>query len=182
MMHERDSDRLCAEDWVEAGLKALAKGGFAALKAEALAKRLHVSRGSFYWHFADVAAFHDAVLARWRKKALERVIEEIDHGGGDRLRALLFRALVAPTGLEVAVRAWGVADPRARTAVKKVDARRRRYLCDLLRDAGVEPISASARADIIYFTYLGHVFSTRKLSASELARVVDDLSRLAISP
>ena len=52
------SDQLSAKDWVDQGLKALASSGFTALKAEPLAKALRVSRGSFYWHFADIAAFH----------------------------------------------------------------------------------------------------------------------------
>ena len=51
------SDQLSAKDWVDQGLKALASRGFTALKAEPLAKALRVSRGSFYWHFADIAAF-----------------------------------------------------------------------------------------------------------------------------
>ncbi|CAN0507682.1 unnamed protein product, partial [Phaeothamnion confervicola] len=64
-------DRLTARDWVNAGLKALARSGFTALKADTLSKALGVSRGSFYWHFADVGAFHAAVLQRWREVAYE---------------------------------------------------------------------------------------------------------------
>src|SRR5689334_18004652 len=48
------SDRLAAADWVKAGLKALAADGVGALKADLLAKSLGISRGSFYWHFADI--------------------------------------------------------------------------------------------------------------------------------
>ena len=65
------SDQLSAKDWVDEGLKALASRGFTALKAEPLAKALRVSRGSFYWHFADIAAFHAAILARWHEVAAE---------------------------------------------------------------------------------------------------------------
>ena len=56
------ADQLSARDWLDQGLKALAKSGFTSLKAEPLAKAMGVSRGSFYWHFADIAAFHAAVL------------------------------------------------------------------------------------------------------------------------
>ena len=40
------SERLSADDWVKAGLKALAADGFTALKADPLAKALGISRGS----------------------------------------------------------------------------------------------------------------------------------------
>ena len=63
------TEQLSADDWINAGLKALAKGGFTALKADPLARTMGVSRGSFYWHFADLGAFHAAILKRWREIA-----------------------------------------------------------------------------------------------------------------
>ena len=66
------SDQLSAKDWLDQGLKTLAQKGFTALEAEPLAKAMGVSRGSFYWHFADINAFHAAVLAHWREVAAER--------------------------------------------------------------------------------------------------------------
>ena len=52
--------------------------GFTALKAEPLAKAMGVSRGSFYWHFADVGAFHAAILRHWRDVAAEQVIADLE--------------------------------------------------------------------------------------------------------
>ena len=42
------TEQLAAQDWLDLGLKVLARHGFAALKAEKLAKMMVVSRGSFY--------------------------------------------------------------------------------------------------------------------------------------
>ncbi|MFX8079173.1 TetR/AcrR family transcriptional regulator, partial [Acinetobacter baumannii] len=72
------TEQLSAQDWVDLGLKALAKSGFTALKAEPLARAMGVSRGSFYWHFADIGAYHTAVLARWRDIAAEQIIASIE--------------------------------------------------------------------------------------------------------
>src|SRR5271163_3889943 len=80
-MRERGSlmsDQLSANDWLDQGLKALAQSGFTALKAEPLAKALGVSRGSFYWHFADTGAFRAAILAHWREVAAERIIANVE--------------------------------------------------------------------------------------------------------
>ena len=50
-------DRLTKLDWIERGLSTLASDGAHALKVGPMATQLKVSRGSFYWHFRDVADF-----------------------------------------------------------------------------------------------------------------------------
>src|SRR3984885_14896266 len=72
------ADQLSAKDWLDAGLKALARNGFTALKAEPLAKAMGVSRGSFYWHFADIGAYHSAILKHWREVAAEQIIAGLE--------------------------------------------------------------------------------------------------------
>ncbi len=171
--------RLGPAEWVNAGLKALAKSGFSVLKADTLANRLGISRGSFYWHFADVSAFHAAILRRWRKIALENIIEELDSTADDRLETLIRRAFAGGSGIERAVRAWATADGRARAAVEAVDAERIRYLRKLLIDAGVHASVAGPRARIINWTYLGFALSSNKLDHDSLQYVVRDLSQFA---
>src|ERR1700731_312949 len=68
------ADQLSAKDWLDQGLRKLAESGYTALKAEPLAKAMGVSRGSFYWHFADIGAFHAAILKHWHEVAAERII------------------------------------------------------------------------------------------------------------
>jgi AcrR family transcriptional regulator len=172
-------NRLGPEEWVNAGLKALAKSGASALKADTLAIRLGVSRGSFYWHFADVPAFHAAVLRRWREIALENIIAEIESAPDDRLEALLYRAFAAGSGIERAVRAWATADAGARAAVEAVDIERIRYLRKLVIDAGVPPGIAATRARIMNWSYLGFSISSARLDEASMKQVIRDLSKLA---
>jgi AcrR family transcriptional regulator len=174
-------NRLGPAEWVNAGLKALAKSGFSALKADTLANRLGISRGSFYWHFADVSAFHAAILRRWREIALENIIDEIDRAADDRLEALAWRGFAGDTGIERAVRAWATADTRARAAVEAVDAERIRYLQTLLIEAGVHPSVAATRARIINWCYLGFALSSNKLDHDSLKQVIRELSQFARS-
>jgi len=77
------ADRLSAKDWLDMGLKTLAKSGFTALKAEPLAKAMGVSRGSFYWHFADIDAYHAAILKHWREVAAETIIAYVEAPSGN---------------------------------------------------------------------------------------------------
>ncbi len=171
--------RLGPAEWVNAGLKALAKSGFSVLKADTLANRLGISRGSFYWHFADVSAFHAAILRRWRKIALENIIDQLEATSEGRLEALASRAFARDTGIERAVRAGATADGRARAAVEAVDAERVRYLRKLLTDAGIPPGIAGTRARMINWCYLGFALSSNKLDQDTLRQVVGDLSQLA---
>jgi len=121
-------DQLSAKDWLDQGLKTLAANGAGALKADPLAKALGVSRGSFYWHFADVAAFRTAMLAYWREVSAERVIADLEAGAEHEnpLLLLLRRTFSSRLTLEKAVRSWATFDGEARIAVQAIDRRRMR--------------------------------------------------------
>jgi AcrR family transcriptional regulator len=172
-------ERLTAEDWLKAGLKALAASGFTALKADVLARALGISRGSFYWHFANVDAFHVALLRRWRDVAVQDVIAELGRPDEDRLEALMARAFQADSRLEVAVRVWATSDKRARQMVEQVDAERLDYLAATLTAAGLAPPLAASRARLIYWTFLGRAFAVRAPEPALWRQIAADLSRLA---
>jgi len=70
--------RLTAQDWIDFALKTLAREGFAALKADVLARKLGVSRGSFYWHFEELGTFHARVIEHWRLVATEAIIAGLE--------------------------------------------------------------------------------------------------------
>jgi AcrR family transcriptional regulator len=176
------ADQLSAKDWLDQGLKALARDGFTALKAEPLAKALGVSRGSFYWHFADVEAFHAAMLKHWREVAAERIIADVEAAAGDGspLQLLLRRVFGERLALENAVRIWATIDPAARAAVHAIDRRRLSYVEGLLQAAGLSTKAARARAQIFYWTFLGFALSDRALPPSRQAALLDEMLQMAL--
>jgi AcrR family transcriptional regulator len=175
------TDQLSARDWLEQGLATLAKSGFTALKAEPLAKAMGVSRGSFYWHFADVGAFHAALLRHWREVAAEQVIARVEQAsaGKNPLPRLLRRAFSFKPDLEAAVRTWAALDPAARRAVQAIDRRRLAYIEGQFAAAGLSPARARARAQILYWAFLGYVLSDRPLPAARQTAVLDELLRIS---
>jgi AcrR family transcriptional regulator len=175
------TDQLSAKDWLDQGLKTLAQNGFTALKAEPLAKAMGVSRGSFYWHFADIAAFHAAILKHWREVAAERVIAGLEASARDAnpLALLLRRAFGNKQALEKAVRSWAAVDPKARAAVQAIDRRRVDYVDHMLQQAGLEADVARARAQILYWAFLGYALSDQALPQGKQQSVVDELLRIA---
>src|ERR671910_2473019 len=60
---------LKAEDWVEAARAVMAEGGIDAVAVEPLARRLGVTKGSFYWHFKDRRALLETTLERWEEES-----------------------------------------------------------------------------------------------------------------
>jgi AcrR family transcriptional regulator len=175
------NDQLSARDWLDQGLKTLAERGFTALKAEPLAKAMGVSRGSFYWHFADVGAFHAAILKHWRDVAAEQIIANLEAASGhdNPLQLLLRGAFGGKLALENAVRTWATVDPAAKSAVQAIDRRRLGYVEGLLRASGHTPAVAHARAQILYWAFVGYAVSDRPLTRVQQAAVLDELARIA---
>lgn len=172
------AEQLSADDWINQGLKALAKSGFTALKADPLAKAMGVSRGSFYWHFVDLGAFHAAVLKRWREIAAEQIIADVEAASGEPLRALLRRSFGARLDLERAVRNWAAFDAAAQAAVRAIDRRRIDYIEALLAKRGLAPATVQARAQILYWTFLGFALSGTPMPAARIQGLIDELLRM----
>jgi AcrR family transcriptional regulator len=177
----RMADQLSAKDWLDQGLRALARSGFTALKADPLAKAMGVSRGSFYWHFADIAAYHAAILKYWREVAAEQIIADLEAASGDDnpLQLLLRRAFGTKPALENAIRTWATVDPAARSAVQAIDRRRLGYVEKLLSASGLPADVARPRAQILYWAFLGFALSDRPLPQARQAEVIDELLRIA---
>jgi len=175
------ADQLSAKDWLDLGLKVLAENGFTALKAEPLAKAMGVSRGSFYWHFTDVEAFHTAILKHWREVAAERIIADVEAAAGNDkpLQLLLRRVFGERLALEKAVRSWAAVDPVAKAAVQAIDRRRLNYVESLLQASGALPDVARARAQILYWAFLGFALSDRPLPRARRQAVLEEILRMA---
>lgn len=175
------TDQLSAKDWLDQGLKTLAERGFTALKAEPLAKALGVSRGSFYWHFADIGAFHAAILGHWREVAAEQIIANLEAASDhdDPVALLLRQAFGGRLALENAVRSWAAHDPIARDAVQAIDRRRLTYVAKLLRASGLSPGVARARAQVLYWAFLGFALSDSPMPRARQRAVLDELLRMA---
>ena len=176
------AERLSAQDWIDFALKTLAREGFGALKADVLARRLGVSRGSFYWHFAELGAFHAQVVAHWKQTTTEAIIADLERlpAGEQRLDLLLRRAFAHDAPLEVRMRAWADENAAAARALSEIDRRRSDYIARMLVDAGIAPPLAAIRAQLLYWAYLGAALSRGKLAGGRLERAVAELERFAL--
>lgn len=174
---------LSAEDWIKAAFRALSVGGVQAIRAEAIARDLNVSKGSFYWHFKDVAALKSEMLRHWIQRGTNEIIDAVEATGAapaERLR-LLVREATGDHGsdyggeaVETAIREWARYDEAAAAALRSVDARRLAYVAELFGKHGVPANRTDAYARLIY----GALVGLGSLASDEATERRSDMSHL----
>jgi AcrR family transcriptional regulator len=174
--------RLSQQDWIAFGLTTLARDGVDALKADILARKLGVSRGSFYWHFSDLSNYHALLIEAWRQIATEAIIADLEQlqSPEERLEVLLRRGLGHNNVLEVRMRTWADNKTEAAKAIRDIDRRRRDYMKRMLMEAGVPEMLAGTRSQLLYWIYLGAALNRSKLSGDTLDQIIRELKQIGL--
>lgn len=176
-----DKQRLDKIAWINAGFRALCINGPAALKVEPLARELGVSKGSFYWHFANLSGFREAMIDHWVTVATLGVIELVDAHSPEpveRLRYLVRLSTEPPPkevggrGAEGALRCWGRADAAVGERLRAVDKARINYCVKLFGEHGLEKDAARQQGRLLYAALIG----LEQLDQTGLARLRQDLN------
>lgn len=144
----------------------LAEGGIDAVRVDPLAKKLGVTRGSFYWHFKDRDALHQAMLREWRTRASYTIFNRIERNAepaASRLERLLALPYASPrsargAAIELAIRLWSRRDKQAAKAVRHIDRVRLDYFSKLLQEHGVAKEEARRRAFLFYAALMAEAF------------------------
>ena len=167
--------------WIEEGLRALAAGGPDAVRVEALAQALGVTKGGFYGHFADRDALLEEMLDTWERKAIEEVFERVERKGGDvraRLRlagALTFSSELLP--IDLAIRDWARRDQAVAERLRRVDNRRMDYLRLLFGAICGDQDEVEARSTLAFSLVIGHHFMAADHGARSHADVLELAAR-----
>jgi AcrR family transcriptional regulator len=147
--------------WIDEGLRALATGGPDAVRVEPLAQALGVTKGGFYWHFADRGALLAEMLDRWEHVMVDEVIDRVEAGGGDaatRLRRLfgLGASVDELLAIELAIRDWARRDDDVAARVRRVDNRRMGYLRGLFGELYDDPADVERRCFVVLAIFVGN--------------------------
>jgi AcrR family transcriptional regulator len=148
--------------WVHAALQALAAGGPDAVRVENLAVSLGVSKGGFYWHFADRQALLEEMLDTWEKTGTEDIITHVaSHPGGARAKLQkLFGITSSPDGLavELAVRDWSRRDGNVAGRLRRADNRRMEFVRSLFGEFCADEDDVEVRSMMSYSMVIGSYF------------------------
>jgi AcrR family transcriptional regulator len=150
---------LTAEAWAEAALDAMAGGGLDAVAVEPLARRLNVTKGSFYWHFPNRDALIKAALDLWEQRETVDVIAGLEDEPDPYQRIVnLFKRANASyrAGRLYLALAAAADDVRVAEVVQRVSARRLAYLEKCYRALGMDAGEAPLWATFAYATFIGN--------------------------
>ncbi len=150
--------QLTPADWIKAATEVLVDKSIDAVRVDVLAKGMKVTRGSFYWHFADREDLLHQLLKSWRDATTEQIINRFEHSGVDaaallrELSSLPFhgKAAAHSASIELAIRAWARRDDMARQVVDEVDAKRLSYISQCFVALGFGFQEAAMRAFMLY--------------------------------
>jgi len=153
------SHRLSADDWAQAALELIAEHGVAALAIEPLARRLGVTKGSFYWHFSSRDALLRAALERWenyeRDVAFIPLRERVPDPR-ERLKRLIHMIAEEYTSHAVYAELMKASDhPSVQPVIERVAQRRIDYLVVAFRQMGMTADAALYRAWLTHAAYIG---------------------------
>jgi AcrR family transcriptional regulator len=153
--------------WVHAALQALAGGGPDAVRVEALAVSLGVSKGGFYWHFADRQALLEEMLDTWEKVVVDDVIARVESQPADpRAKLQQLFELASSTdvlagnllAVELALRDWSRHDSDVAERLRRVDNRRMAYMRSLFGQFCVDENDVEARCMLVFSLFIGSYF------------------------
>lgn len=152
------SGRLSADDWAREALDQIAEQGVASVAVEPLARRLGVTKGSFYWHFPSRDALLQAALERWETVEQEEIFGSLEKVSDprERLRALfLVVAHEVKSHIIYSELLKALDHPAVSPVILRVSQRRLDYLTASFRQAGLNRTDAQHRARLAYAAYVG---------------------------
>lgn len=169
--------------WIDAGLRALSIGGPDAVRVEALAKTLGVTKGGFYGHFADRGALIEEMLGTWERMSTDELFERVEREGGD-ARAKIRRAgMLASDELlpvDLAIRDWSRRDPAVAERLRRVDNQRLDYLRSLMRAIFADEDEVEARCLLSFSLLIGKHFMAADHGGRSRDEVTERAGRLLL--
>lgn len=153
------TSRLTVDDWVQAGFEILAEEGITALKIDRLCTRLAVTKGSFYWHFTDIAGYRATLIGAWselRDEDRSQFTEMTRVAPRERLSQMMTSLLSARHWtLERAMREWARSDDAVAASVRAADQRVLDAVRQAFVDYGFDAEDAELRATATFAAGIG---------------------------
>lgn len=151
------------EAWIEAAYDALLESGVDSVKILPLAKRLNLSRTSFYWFFKDREELLGALVSRWREKNTGNLIRQTEAYAETVVEAMLnvfdcwLNKDLFDSQFEFAVRSWALQSGDILAEVQAADQARMDALCRMFMRFGYDEVAADVRARTTYLVQIGYI-------------------------
>lgn len=172
--------RKSKEDWLQMGFKILAQDGIGGLTIEHMARRLQLTKGSFYHHFTSIADFNNQLIAYWADQYLSTAAAapEDPHAALALLDSVMVNAFSLATQPELAIRTWAQQDEMVRIHVEKVDEARRDFIFQVFLSLTGDVIQAQRMADLLFTMLTGSIMALPRYSSERVAILYAEFKRL----
>ena len=149
------------EDWIAAARKIFVESDIEEVKIDRIAKKLKVTRGSFYWHFQNLEDLQSALLQDWQERNMKEMdeVRERWREGSTRIHdvgAIWLEEDPDFPKFSMAVRIWARKAAMVANVVRSVDYAWIKLLEMPFRADGRSDIESTARARVIYFHRIGY--------------------------
>ena len=139
------------DDWIDAAWDILGEAGVEGIRIEQLARKLSVTKGSFYWHFKNRQGLVDAMIQRWlgMREEDRPSFSATSEEPSERLWKVIERGITRGTrGQAAALRLWAQRNPEVEEKIVSADAIRRQFFVDQFKALGHEEETAEIRAEV----------------------------------
>ncbi len=168
------------EGWLEAAYEALLESGVDSVKILPLAKKLSLSRTSFYWFFKDREELLGALIALWRNKNTGNIVKQSEAYAESLAEATLnvfdcwLDRTLFDSPFEFAIRSWALQSADILAEVQRADQIRLDALTRMFVRFGMKEISADVRARTLYLVQIGYIsMQTQEPLSVRMTRMVD---------
>ncbi len=152
-----------ADLWLQAAYDTVVETGVDAVRIQPLAKKLKLSRTSFYWFFKDRDELLNALLKKWRDKNSGNLVTQSQAYAETIAEAILnvfdcwLNQDLFDSQFEFAVRSWALQSAEVAEQIGLADEARLEALRQMFIRFGYEPLKADVRARTIYLTQIGYI-------------------------
>ena len=169
-VRRKTTESLTRDDWISGAWDMLGVYGLDGVRVEPLARRLGVTKGSFYWHFKDRQQLVEALLDRWfliwDGQMSPRMEQAADPA--DRVWAL-FESVVGRVtrGQTVSLRMLSHSDADVARRIEERDAQRLAFLMEQLVAIGFSSDEARVRGQVYQTIMTGEYLRSGGLPLEE---------------
>lgn len=159
----KNSSKGSEELWLQAAYQLLIDSGVEAVKVMPLAKKLQMSRTSFYWHFEDREQLLDKIVDCWEAKNTGNLIAQTNAYAQTITEGIfnLFDCWIDndlfDSRLDLAIRNWARNDAKLTKRLVRADQARFEAIKDLFLRFDYFEIQAETRALTILYTQVGYI-------------------------
>jgi AcrR family transcriptional regulator len=159
---ESGNTKVTRKQWLDLALRTLVAQGVDGVRILPLARRLGVSRSSFYWYFKSRQDLLDQLLDHWRETNTRAIVERANRPAQTIIGAVLNlfecwadERLFNPQ-LDFAIRSWAGRSKSVRGSIDEADNARLAAIRDMYIRHGYDAEDAFIRARVLYYMQIGY--------------------------